>query len=211
MHGELLSYVFFAGEFAEALILIQLGQTDAQRWIDEHPAHRWQLDPLPAWNQPPTATETLSAPTPIASTCDHGRKRTPHRPSPGKQRRRLSNAPAPAAADTCQLPSSVPTLREAGLPTALAPGRQLSKPPAPPPALQPPSGGSANPTLILATTRVDRIVPRRPVDRRQRHVPLQSRQKPRACSRVIHIIDLEEGADARRRHHDGRRLGDVRL
>jgi len=36
MHGELLSYVFFAGEFAEELI--QLGKTDAQRWIDEHPA-----------------------------------------------------------------------------------------------------------------------------------------------------------------------------
>ena len=35
MHGELLSYVFFAGEFAEKLI--QLGQADAQRWIDEHP------------------------------------------------------------------------------------------------------------------------------------------------------------------------------
>jgi NTE family protein len=50
MHGELLSYVFFAGEFAEALI--QLGKADAQRWIDEHPAALWQLDPLPAWSQP---------------------------------------------------------------------------------------------------------------------------------------------------------------
>ena len=48
MHGELLSYVFFAGEFAEALI--RLGRADAQRWIDEHPADLWQLDPLPAWN-----------------------------------------------------------------------------------------------------------------------------------------------------------------
>ena len=51
MHGELLSYVFFAGEFAEELIA--LGQTDAQRWIDEHPADLWQLDPLPAWSQAP--------------------------------------------------------------------------------------------------------------------------------------------------------------
>jgi NTE family protein len=50
MHGELLSYVFFASEFAEALI--KLGRADAQRWIDEHPAGLWQLDPLPAWNQP---------------------------------------------------------------------------------------------------------------------------------------------------------------
>jgi NTE family protein len=54
MHGELLSYVFFAGEFAEELI--QLGQTDAQRWIDEHPADLWQLDPLPDW-QPQTQTQ----------------------------------------------------------------------------------------------------------------------------------------------------------
>jgi NTE family protein len=47
MHGELMSYLFFAGEFAEQLI--KLGQADAQRWIDEHPADLWQLDPLPAW------------------------------------------------------------------------------------------------------------------------------------------------------------------
>ncbi|MGB0090961.1 MAG: hypothetical protein WBP81_00245, partial [Solirubrobacteraceae bacterium] len=51
MHGELLSYVFFAGEFAEELI--KLGQADAQRWIDQHPADLWQLDPLPAWNPAP--------------------------------------------------------------------------------------------------------------------------------------------------------------
>jgi NTE family protein len=51
MHGELLSYLFFAGEFAEELI--QLGQADAQRWIDEHPADLWQLDPLAAWSQAP--------------------------------------------------------------------------------------------------------------------------------------------------------------
>jgi len=57
MHGELLSYVFFAGEFADALI--QLGQADAQRWIDEHPTDLWQLDPLPDWTQhPQLATQT---------------------------------------------------------------------------------------------------------------------------------------------------------
>ena len=60
MHGELLSYVFFAGEFAEELI--QLGQTDAQRWIDEHPGDLWQLDPLPDWTQPRAATQAPSAP-----------------------------------------------------------------------------------------------------------------------------------------------------
>jgi NTE family protein len=53
MHGELLSYVFFAGEFADALI--QLGQADAQRWIDEHPTDLWQLDPLPDWTRHPQA------------------------------------------------------------------------------------------------------------------------------------------------------------
>ena len=55
MHGELLSYMFFAGEFAEALI--KLGQADAQRWIDEHPAGLWQLDPLPAWSQAPNGNK----------------------------------------------------------------------------------------------------------------------------------------------------------
>jgi NTE family protein len=59
MHGELLSYVFFAGEFAEELI--RVGQADAQRWIDEHPADLWQLDPLPDWTQPRTATRAPSA------------------------------------------------------------------------------------------------------------------------------------------------------
>ncbi|MGO9905325.1 MAG: patatin-like phospholipase family protein [Solirubrobacteraceae bacterium] len=52
MHGELLSYLFFASEFAEKLI--QLGQADARRWIDEHPMDLWQLDPLPAWNPVPS-------------------------------------------------------------------------------------------------------------------------------------------------------------
>ena len=61
MHGELLSYVFFAGEFAEELI--KLGQADAQRWIDQHPADLWQLDPLPAWNPAPNGdTRALSPP-----------------------------------------------------------------------------------------------------------------------------------------------------
>ena len=53
MHGELLSYVFFAGEFADELIA--LGRADTQRWIDEHPADLWQLDPLPAWSPAPNA------------------------------------------------------------------------------------------------------------------------------------------------------------
>ncbi|MGO9790535.1 MAG: patatin-like phospholipase family protein [Solirubrobacteraceae bacterium] len=60
MHGELLSYVFFAGEFAEALI--GLGQADAQRWLDQHPSDLWQLDPLPAWTQTPSTTPARSAP-----------------------------------------------------------------------------------------------------------------------------------------------------
>ena len=60
IHGELLSYLFFAGEFAEELI--GLGQTDAQRWIDEHPGDLWQLDPLLDWTQPRAATQAPSAP-----------------------------------------------------------------------------------------------------------------------------------------------------
>ena len=64
MHSELLSYVFFAGEFAEELIA--LGQTDAQRWLDEHPADRWQLNPLPEWNPAPNGdTNPPSAPHPV--------------------------------------------------------------------------------------------------------------------------------------------------
>jgi NTE family protein len=63
MHGELLSYLFFAGEFAEELI--KLGQADAQRWIDEHPADLWQLDPLPAWNATPNREpDALGSPRP---------------------------------------------------------------------------------------------------------------------------------------------------
>ena len=60
MHGELLSYVFFAGEFAEALI--RLGRADAQRWIEEHPADLWQLDPLPAWNRPANGDRAVLTP-----------------------------------------------------------------------------------------------------------------------------------------------------
>jgi NTE family protein len=61
MHGELLSYMFYAGEFAEELI--QLGQADAQRWIDEHPADLWQLNPLPAWSPAPNGdTAALNSP-----------------------------------------------------------------------------------------------------------------------------------------------------
>jgi hypothetical protein len=75
MHGELLSYLFFAGEFAEELI--QLGQSDAQRWIDEHPAGLWQLDPLPAWSQAPNGD-----PGPAASANTSARRRggTRHHP-----------------------------------------------------------------------------------------------------------------------------------
>ena len=59
MHGEPLSYVFFAGEFAEELL--RLGQADARRWIDEHAADLWQLDPLPDWTQARAATQAPSA------------------------------------------------------------------------------------------------------------------------------------------------------
>jgi NTE family protein len=59
MHGELLSYVFFAGEFAEELI--RLGQADACRWIDEHPTDLWQLDPLPDWSPAAASSDGVSA------------------------------------------------------------------------------------------------------------------------------------------------------
>jgi NTE family protein len=69
MHGELLSYLFFAGEFAEELI--GLGQADAQRWIDEHPTDLWQLDPLPEWNYAPNGDKgALSAPQPTPALAD---------------------------------------------------------------------------------------------------------------------------------------------
>ena len=78
MHGELLSYLFFAGEFADELI--QLGQADAQRWIDEHPADLWQLDPLPAWNPAPNDdVRRPQPPAPSTSTSARGRERTRRR------------------------------------------------------------------------------------------------------------------------------------
>jgi NTE family protein len=44
-HGELLSYLFFDGEFCSELIA--LGRTDAQRWLDgTHDEGLWQLGPL---------------------------------------------------------------------------------------------------------------------------------------------------------------------
>ena len=84
MHGELLSYLFFAGEFAEELI--QLGQADAQRWIDEHPAGLWQLDPLPAWSQAPNGDPgALSAPqpAPVRALADAGEPATVPREQTG--------------------------------------------------------------------------------------------------------------------------------
>jgi NTE family protein len=45
-HGELLSYLFFAGEFATALL--ELGAADARRWLDEeHDDGLWQVGQLP--------------------------------------------------------------------------------------------------------------------------------------------------------------------
>jgi NTE family protein len=45
-HGELLSYLFFDGEFADALI--ELGRLDARRWLDEpHDDGIWQLGQPP--------------------------------------------------------------------------------------------------------------------------------------------------------------------
>ena len=45
-HGELLSYLFFAREFADGLI--ELGRRDAERWLGEaHDDGHWQLGPLP--------------------------------------------------------------------------------------------------------------------------------------------------------------------
>ena len=106
MHGELLSYVFFAGEFAEALI--KLGRADAQRWIDEHPADLWQLDPLPAWSQPPNGdTRRPHPPAPIASTCAS----RPRANSPRSQARKAtasaeyqSSPPASAARSRAATP-----------------------------------------------------------------------------------------------------------
>jgi hypothetical protein len=44
--GELFSYLFFAGDFATRLI--ELGRTDAQRWVEQqHDDGVWQLRRLP--------------------------------------------------------------------------------------------------------------------------------------------------------------------
>jgi NTE family protein len=44
-HGELLSYLFFAREFAQGLL--ELGRRDAQRWLDvRHSQGLWQVGPL---------------------------------------------------------------------------------------------------------------------------------------------------------------------
>jgi NTE family protein len=43
-HGELLSYLFFEGEFAREAIA--LGQGDAQAWLDGHGDDPWQVGPL---------------------------------------------------------------------------------------------------------------------------------------------------------------------
>lgn len=45
LHGELLSYLFFAPEFAHALI--DLGRADARRWLDAHPGDPFATGPLP--------------------------------------------------------------------------------------------------------------------------------------------------------------------
>ena len=123
--ASFLSCVFFAGEFGEELI--QLGQADARPWIDEHPADPWQLDPLSAWNQPPAATETPSAHHTDREYVRSRPRKSSHPPSPGKQRRRLSNVAAPAAGDTCRLPRPGRNLREVGLPEALAPGARTAR------------------------------------------------------------------------------------
>jgi NTE family protein len=50
-HGELLSYLFFDGEFADALI--ELGRLDARRWLEEqHDDGLWQVGQLPLRTAP---------------------------------------------------------------------------------------------------------------------------------------------------------------
>ena len=46
MHGELLSYLFFAPEFAAELL--RLGRRDAERWLAQsHDDGPWRIGSLP--------------------------------------------------------------------------------------------------------------------------------------------------------------------
>jgi len=51
-HGELLSYLFFDGEFIDELI--KMGQRDARRWLRTGPGpdRPWQVEPLDAFMRP---------------------------------------------------------------------------------------------------------------------------------------------------------------
>ena len=88
LHAELLSYLFFAGEFAEELI--RLGQADAQRWLDEHPADLWQLDPLaslePSPQRPQRRRRRAQPPAPSASPSAPSRGGAEHCGTRGEQR-----------------------------------------------------------------------------------------------------------------------------
>ena len=103
MHGELLSYVFFAGEFAEALI--QLGRADAQRWIDEHPARplaarsTTRLEPTPQRRHSrPQTLRSRSRVRAIVGRARARRHRAKQRQRRAKQRQRLSTRAAAASA-----------------------------------------------------------------------------------------------------------------
>jgi NTE family protein len=49
LHGELLSYLFFAPEFASELL--ELGRADAERWLSQqHDDGPWRTGPLPTPN-----------------------------------------------------------------------------------------------------------------------------------------------------------------
>jgi NTE family protein len=72
-HGELLSYLFFDGEFIEELI--KMGQSDARRWLDAAPgpSHPWQVEPLEAFIR-------------------GGSKARPQRRAPARQARRAARS-----------------------------------------------------------------------------------------------------------------------
>jgi NTE family protein len=55
-HGELLSYLFFEPEFIEALI--ELGRSDAERWLrlPPGPEEPWRVEPLQAFIEPRPVT-----------------------------------------------------------------------------------------------------------------------------------------------------------